>query len=283
MAAPSRSAGGASRGKWIAAALATAVHVAFILVLVFTVNWQNPKPEAVTAELYAPPSAAAKAEPPAKTEPPPEPPKAEPEPPKRPPEPVLRPPEPPKKIEPVKPPPKAAGPTKAEIALKEKQELERKRKEELEREHKEQEKKELEKRETDKKAKDKQRLAEARERQAREAEALKAQADRERALQQRASADAARVKADRDYVNRVQAKIRGNVVLPSDIGNPEAVFEVVQLPTGEILDAQLRKSSGVRAYDEAVQRAILKSSPLPQPENPELFRRTLTLKFRPLD
>jgi colicin import membrane protein len=39
----------------------------------------------------------------------------------------------------------------------------------------------------------------------------------------------------------------------------------------------------VRAYDEAVQRAILKSSPLPRPDNPDLFRRNLTLKFRPLD
>jgi colicin import membrane protein len=66
-------------------------------------------------------------------------------------------------------------------------------------------------------------------------------------------------------------------------GNPEAIFEVVQLPTGEIIDAVLRKSSGVRAYDDAVQRAILKSSPLPRPERPDLFARSLTLKFRPTD
>ena len=76
--------------------------------------------------------------------------------------------------------------------------------------------------------------------------------------------------------------MRGNVILPPDLpGNPEAIFEVVQLPTGEILDVQLKKPSGVRAYDEAVQRAILKSSPLPRPERAELFQRTLTLKFRP--
>ena len=72
--------------------------------------------------------------------------------------------------------------------------------------------------------------------------------------------------------------------MPPDMpGNPEAIFDVVQLPTGEIIDVQLRKSSGVRAYDEAVQRAILKSSPLPRPDTPEMFRRNLTLKFRPLD
>ena len=78
--------------------------------------------------------------------------------------------------------------------------------------------------------------------------------------------------------------MKGNVVLPPDMsGNPEAIFEVVQLPTGEIIDAVLRKSSGVRAYDEAVQRAILKSSPLPRPDRAELFQRSLTLKFRPQD
>jgi colicin import membrane protein len=76
--------------------------------------------------------------------------------------------------------------------------------------------------------------------------------------------------------------VRGNVVLPPDIaGNPEAIFDVVQLPTGEIIDVVLRKSSGVRAYDDAVQRAIVKSSPLPRPDRPELFQRTLALKFRP--
>lgn len=290
MRAPLRSAAGAARGKWIAAAAAIAVHVAFLLVLLFTVNWQNTKPDAVTAELYAPPAAPAKAEPaakpaPAPPKPAPEPPKPAPEPPKpapeRPPPPVKPAPEPPRKVE---PPPRPIGPSKAEIALKEKQELERRRKDELEQARKQQEKKELDKREADNKAKEQQqRLADARERQAREAEALKAQADRERVLQAKASANAAKSRASSDYVGRIQAKIRGNVVLPPDIGNPEAIFEVVQLPTGEIIDVQLRKSSGVRAYDEAVQRAILKSSPLPQPGSPEFFQRTLTLKFRPQD
>ncbi len=82
----------------------------------------------------------------------------------------------------------------------------------------------------------------------------------------------------------MRAKIRGNVLLPPDLkGNPEAIFDVVQLPTGEVLSAKLRKSSGHRGYDEAVERAILKSSPLPRPDRPDLFVRNLELKFRPLD
>jgi colicin import membrane protein len=74
------------------------------------------------------------------------------------------------------------------------------------------------------------------------------------------------------------------VVLPLDIkGNPEAIFDVVQLPTGEVMSVRLRKSSGNRAYDEALERAILKSSPLPQPDRHEQFARELQLRFRPVD
>src|SRR2546427_5245058 len=101
-----------STAKWVAALLAIAVHVAFVLFLIFNVNWQNRKPEPVTAELYVPP-AAEKAEP-AKL--PPEPPR----------------PEPPKPQAEAKPPP--VEPPKPDIALKEKQE--RAKKERAERERK---------------------------------------------------------------------------------------------------------------------------------------------------
>lgn len=84
------------------------------------------------------------------------------------------------------------------------------------------------------------------------------------------------------YKEEIRRKIRGNIVLPSDIvGNPEAIFDVAQLPTGEVLSARLRKSSGNRAYDEAVERAILKSSPLPKPDPPQQVERDLLLTFHP--
>ena len=258
---PSRPAPGWSVGKWIAAILAVAVHLAFVVFLIVSVNWQNHEAEPVSVELYAPPGEAP---------PPPQPPKPAPEPPKPEPEPPKPPPEPPKPAPKAEPP----LPTKAEIALKEKQERERK-KEEADRARKEKERIDAEK----KKAEEK-RLAEARERQTREAEALKAQAQREQA----AVADAAKARANADYIRRIQAKIKGNVVVPPEIaGNPEAIFDVVQLPTGEIIDAQLRKSSGNRAYDEAVQRAIIKSSPLPRPDSPDLFQRSLSLRFKPFE
>lgn len=265
---PSRERTRWSAGKWIAAILAIAVHIGFVLFLIFSVTWQNPKPEAVTAELYVP--APEKTEP---VKPPPEPPKPEPEPPK----PPVEPPKPP--VEPPKPPPRVEPP-KPDIALKEKQE--RLKKEQAERERKE--KQETEKREADKRAQQEKRLVEARERQTREAEALKAQAGRERQTQQRVAADQARARADADYIRRVRAKIKGYVPEFPDLkGNPEAIFEVVQLPTGEIIDVQLTKSSGVQAYDEAIYRAIRKSSPLPLPDSQEMFQRRVLLKFRPVE
>ena len=95
---------------------------------------------------------------------------------------------------------------------------------------------------------------------------------------------AARNKAIADWVNKVRAKIRGNVVLPPGVtGNPETVFDVVQLPTGEVLSVKLRKTSGNQALDDAIERAILKSSPLPRPDRSETAPRAFELKYRPLD
>ncbi len=118
-------------------------------------------------------------------------------------------------------------------------------------------------------------------------------AERElRELIARRQADAARVqaaaraKALNEYIASIQAKVKGSWILPVDLqGNPEAVFLVVQLPTGDVLPSQLRllRSSGNPAYDEAVLRAILKASPLPLPPAGVDFSRELKLTFRPKD
>ena len=107
---------------------------------------------------------------------------------------------------------------------------------------------------------------------------------REAAARQQAIAAAARERALATWVDKIRAKIRGNIRLPGDMsGNPEALFDVTQLPTGEVISIRLRKSSGHKGYDDAVERAILKSSPLPKPDQPNLFERQLELRFRPQD
>ena len=95
----------------------------------------------------------------------------------------------------------------------------------------------------------------------------------------------ARTKALATWTDKIRSKIRGNIILPQDIpGNPEAIFDITILPSGEVLSpVRKRKSSGHPAYDDAVERAILRSSPLPLPEDRSLFQRQLELRFRPQD
>jgi colicin import membrane protein len=246
---------GRTPGGKLALLLAIAVHAAFIALLIWSIRWQSRPPEVITAELYAPPVRL----------------------PRQDPLPTIEPPKPPPRFEPKAEPLPLPERRDAELAIKAKQDEDKRQRERVENE----------KRERDKKA-DEKKAAEAKERQDRQMDEMRAQADREaREAAARAKARAetdAKSAAQADWIRRIQAKIRGNVILPPELpGNPEAIFEVVQLPTGEIIDVQLRKPSGVRAYDEAVQRAILKSSPLPRPDRPEQFQRALTLRFRPLD
>lgn len=116
-------------------------------------------------------------------------------------------------------------------------------------------------------------------------------AQEERQLQDRLIRDqAARAQADlrsraqAQWTDKIRAKIRGNIILPQDIpGNPEAIFDVTLLPTGEVLSVRKMKSSGHPGYDDAVDRAIMKSSPLPLPDDRSLFQRQLHLTFHPQD
>lgn len=237
-------------GKAASAALAALVHIALAILLVYGIRWQTRSPEAVEVELVrampSPPAPAAVA-PPA-------------------PEPAPTP-----KVEP-KPEPKPAPPAKPDIALKEKE----KPKPEPKPEPKPVPKVEP------KPAPDKasrQLMTDALKRETAQIEARKA----EQELKAAQSASA-RSKATADYIGKIKGKIKGNLMLPPDIrGNPEAIFDVVQLPSGEILSVKLKKSSGHAAYDNAIERAILKSSPLPKPEQGDLFSRALELKFRPLE
>ncbi len=125
-----------------------------------------------------------------------------------------------------------------------------------------------------------------RERHQQEAQRKQREAD-EGKRRAEAAARAAQQKLIDDWKARIQAKIKGRVVVPASIqGNPEARFDVVLLPGGEVLSATLRKSSGVATYDAAVERAIMAAQPLPVPSETDLFQenfRELALVFRPKD
>ena len=118
-----------------------------------------------------------------------------------------------------------------------------------------------------------------------QAQAARADAEARAMNEARAEqAAAARNKGLASYKDKLIGKIRGNVVLPQAIqGNPEALFTVTQLPSGEVIDVKMKKSSGNANLDAAIERAILKSSPLPKPDQPELFQRVLEIKYRPFE
>ena len=234
------------------AMLALAVHVLLVAALMLGVHWQSRAPDVVTVELWRPPpEPVAQPAPPPKVEPPP---KAAPPAPAPAPKPEPRiekpdialkaKPQPKPKPEPVAKP-KPAPPKPDETMAQ------RLLAEALQREQ--------------------QTLAAERERQQ-----IKNQLERE--------SQAARNRAMQTWIDKIRAKIRGKIVLPPNIpGNPEALVLVTQLPTGEVLDAKLVISSGHTGYDDAVLRAILKSSPLPKPDSAALFERELKLTFRPQD
>jgi colicin import membrane protein len=101
--------------------------------------------------------------------------------------------------------------------------------------------------------------------------------------EQKASAASAGVVDE--FKAKIQAKIRSNVnkTLCGN-GNPELKFEIGLIPTGELSGApKLVKSSGNAACDDAVERAIRVSEPLPLPQDASLFSqfRNLKLTFKP--
>lgn len=252
-------------GKWLSAGLAALVHGVLLAILFWGVSWQRKAPESFEVALVRAniPSEAAPAPPPPKRiEPRPEPkpqPKVEPEPPK----PVAKPdialpspkPEkkPDKKPEP-KPEPAPEKPKKPEPKPEPQNDVRAAAE------------------------------AESRAIQAKAArEAAKAQQDRALKEEMARLSGAKSDRARDDWINKIRVKVRGNIVVPPGLsGNPEAVFTVEQLPTGEVMDVRIKASSGNATLDAAIERAIRKSSPLPLPEKSDLFERRLELAVRPL-
>jgi colicin import membrane protein len=163
----------------------------------------------------------------------------------------------------------------------------------------EQKQKELEKKEREKE--EKERLAEEKaaaekkelaEKKKKDDEAKKKQLAEKKAAEKKASDSVAKARADEmrritgaaggssgtaekstaprmdgGYVAAITAKIKSNISYAGsqDVsGNPRAEFKISQLPTGEIISVRKIKSSGIPAYDAAVENAINKSSPLPK-------------------
>ena len=287
-----------------ALALAVLAHVLLLGALGWGVTWRHQADRTLTveAELWsAVPQQAA----PRLQEPPPPPPQPVPAPRPAPP-----------------PPPPDTAQRDAEIALaRQKKEAEAQAtQQKLEQEQKRRQTLEAEKKEAVKREQEQKRVAQEKaelERQKKAAEARQAK-EKQLAQEARNKEEAARVekdlKAQRDanlrriagmagatgsdtatgtaqrsagpsasYAGKVAAKVKPNIVFPDEIaGNPMADVEVRAAPDGTIQGARLLKSSGIKAWDEAVLKAIAKTEKLPQDTDGRVPS-TLIIGFRPKD
>lgn len=268
--------------------LAVLAHLLLLAALTWGVSWKrNPSTPAVEAELWAavPQQAAPKL--------------------------VEAPPEPETKPAPPPPPPKAEPEvSQADIALA--REKERKLKEKLLQEQREKErlaqlKREQEKREQEKREKLEREKKLAEEKKKKELEAQK----KDKLKEQEAAKLAEKLRQENlkrmaglagasggpsstgtalksagpsaSYAGRIIARIKPNIVYTDDIvGNPMAEVEVRTSPDGTIVGRKILKSSGVKAWDEAVLKAIDKTEVLPRDTDGRVPP-ALVISFRPRD
>jgi colicin import membrane protein len=291
----------AEPGRGRALALAALVHFLLLVFLWFGVSWQSDTPREVEAEIWSPVAReAAPPPPPPVAKPIQEPPKpvAAVTPP-TPPAPVVQPePAQQKLAEPdialekekkrKQEKEDAERLKKEKLAEKKALEDEQKRKKIADAEEKQNEKKkqaELEKtkRAEDKKqkeeaaAEEKKKLAEEQQRKQEEAAASEQRARKRREEIQRlnqlagdgGAGDAEKSqgpRGDNSYARKVAGLIKSHTILPqNDIaGNPAVEFLIELQPDGGLRsEPKMTKSSGIAAFDQAVKRAIEKSTPFP--------------------
>jgi len=280
--------------------LALVVHLLLLIALTWGIQWQNmDNTPAVEAELWsALPNAAAPPPPPPAPEPTPEPP----------------PPPPAPKVKPTPPPPSRD----ADIAIAKQKKAEQEQKLVQEQiklkkqiEQKEQALEQQRQREKEKLAqvqRDKKELAlkeqkdrKDKERKAQEAKSAaqderKLQAMRDENLRRmagmagatgspNATGDALRASGPSpSYGGRIIARVKPNIVFnPDDVsGNPVAEVEVRTAPDGKIMSRKLIKSSGNKAWDEAVIKALDKTDTLPR-DTDGTIPTMMVLGFKPRD
>jgi colicin import membrane protein len=246
--------------RWSSILLALGVHGVLLFFLWSGIRWQSSAPVAVEAEVWDLTTRQAAPAPVARPEPEDTPPPA--------------------------PAPQAAtppAPKAPDIAL-EREKL-RKEKALAEQKLREQEKARLaeEKKQAEKKeqAEEKARRDKlAREKKLAEEKRLKARADELKRITQAlagtgTAARSTAPKSDSGYIASLTAKIKSNISYAgprSAAGNPTAIYRITQLPTGEIIGFKQLQSSGVPAYDRAVEQAIQASSPLPKKKDGSVER-----------
>ena len=280
--------------------LALVVHLLLLIALTWGISWPTDSTPAVEAELWsALPKAAAPPPPPPAPEPTPEPP---------PPAPKVKPTPPApsrdadiaiakqKKAEQEKKLEQEQLKLKKQIEQKEKEKaLEQQRQREKEKAQEQRDKKELAlKEQKEKDRKDKERKEQEAKRAAQDERKLQAMRDENLRRMAgmagttgspNATGDALRASGPSpSYGGRIIARVKPNIVFnPDDVsGNPVAEVEVRTAPDGKIMSRKLIKSSGNKAWDEAVIKALDKTDTLPR-DTDGTIPTMMVLGFKPRD
>jgi len=165
---------------------------------------------------------------------------------------------------------------KAKLAAKQKAEAAKKRKAETKR-----------KAEAEKKRKEEAQRKAAAEKKRKQDEARRQAAEKE--MQARLAAEQARLATQRrsamqrmidEYVLYIKEKVQRSWIRPPSSGAElSCTVEVRLIPSGEVIDAQIVRSSGNAAFDRSVEAAVFKASPLPVPPDAEVMEQFRSLKF----
>jgi colicin import membrane protein len=176
---------------------------------------------------------------------------------------------------------------KAEQETKRKAEAERKQQaEQAAKQKAEAEKQRQAKQEAERKA-EVERKRKAEEEAKRKAAAAARQREAEKALQAKLAEEAAQARAQSalsEFIPYIQQKVQNNWLRPA--GSPpglSCVIQVTLIPGGEVAGTRVVRSSGNALFDESVERAVQKASPLPLPADVALFKyfREINFKFVP--
>jgi colicin import membrane protein len=142
--------------------------------------------------------------------------------------------------------------------------------------------------------------AQAQKRRARDAEVAKARAaqlkrereasaqvEREDELKQQLAAEERRSKALRSgemakYMAAVSQKVERNWIRPGTIpANLDCLVAVEQLPTGDVIKAEVMSCNGDENVQRSIESAVLRASPLPLPSDRGLWERKNEFHFTP--
>ena len=114
-----------------------------------------------------------------------------------------------------------------------------------------------------------------------EAEA-EAEAEAKARVEAEAKAQQARVQVlQQEYMGRIREKIARNNTFPGASSGLTGRVQVRLAPGGQVLAVQVIDSSGNQAYDQAMERNVFRSSPLPVPQDPDDFNyfRDIVIRF----